>query len=237
MLRSIQTFLKQMAEGSARPAPMVLKELLQNADDAGATELSVILDQRNPRDGISPEYAALCQPALLVRNNSHFRLANEAGEDHDDFSAIRDVAGGHKRALATAAGRFGIGFNSVYFLTDTPILFSRTEIHIFDLLHGIFDANGWRFPLEDYRRDSGSLAGRVKEVLDWCLPKQVLESGSLGNLADLRQDYLQTVFRLPLRQSLEGTPALYEDRFPTEEHRLRILWEMADEAVPIHPFS
>ena len=112
VLKGIQTFLSQMAEGSARPAPMVLKELLQNADDAGATEVSVMLDQRTPRKDLSAEYATLCEPALLVRNNSHFRLGNEAGEEHDDFKAIRDVAGGHKRALATAAGRFGIGFNS-----------------------------------------------------------------------------------------------------------------------------
>lgn len=80
VLRSIQTFLRQMAEGSARPAPMVLKELLQNADDAGATEMSVILDERIPHDGLAPDYAALCQPALLVRNNSHFRLGSEAGK-------------------------------------------------------------------------------------------------------------------------------------------------------------
>lgn len=231
VLRSIQTFLRQMAEGSARPAPMVLKELLQNADDAGATEVSVILDQRTARDKLAPEYASLRQPALLVRNNSHFRLGSEAGQEHDDFKAIRDVAGGHKRALATAAGRFGIGFNSVYFLTDTPLLFLRSEIHIFDLLHNIFDANGWRFPLEDYRRDSGSLAGSLKEILEWCLPKQALESASLGNLAERREEYRQTVLRLPLRNSPEGSPALYEDRFPSEEHRRRLLLEMADEAV------
>ena len=231
VLRSIQTFLNQMAEGSTRPAPMVLKELLQNADDAGATEITVILDQRTPRAGLSAEYAALCEPSLLVRNNSHFRRGNEAGEEHDDFKAIRDVAGGHKRALATAAGRFGIGFNSVYFLTDTPVLFSRSEIHIFDLLHNIFDANGWRFPLDDYRKDSGSQAGPLKEILEWCFPRQALESASLGNLAQLGQDYRQTVFRLPLRNSAEGSPALYDARFPSDEHRLRLLLEMAEEAV------
>ena len=231
VLKGIQTFLSQMAEGSARPAPMVLKELLQNADDAGATEVSVMLDQRTPRKDLSAEYATLCEPALLVRNNSHFRLGNEAGEEHDDFKAIRDVAGGHKRALATAAGRFGIGFNSVYFLTDTPVLFSRSEIHIFDLLHNIFEANGWRFPLAQYPRDSGSQAGPLKEILEWCFPRQALESASLGNLAELRQDYRQTVFRLPLRNSAEGSPALFDARFPSDEHRHRLLLEMAEESV------
>src|SRR5437868_5779108 len=138
VLRSIQTFLSQMAEGGARPAPTVLKELLQNADDAGATEMSIVLDERKPRAGLCEDFALLFAPALLVRNNSPFRLASEVGSEHDDFKAICDVAGGHKRAQATAAGRFGIGFNSVYFLTDTPLLFSRREIHVFDLLHEIF---------------------------------------------------------------------------------------------------
>jgi len=42
VLWSNQTFLRQMAEGGARSAPTVLKELLQNADDAGVPDLSII---------------------------------------------------------------------------------------------------------------------------------------------------------------------------------------------------
>jgi hypothetical protein len=106
--RAFGTFLGQMAESGASLASMVLKELLQNADDAGATEMSVMLDQRPPHAGLPLEFASLCGPALLVRNNSPFRLASEVGAEHDDFTALCDVAGGHKRALATAAGRFGI---------------------------------------------------------------------------------------------------------------------------------
>jgi len=218
-----------MAEGGARPAPAVLKELLQNADDAGATEMSIILDEREPRPGLPPDYAPLWGPALFIRNNSPFRLASEVGPEHDDFSAIRDVAGGHKRAQATAAGRFGIGFNSVYFLTDTPMLVSRREIHVFDLLHEIFDANGWRFPIEDFRRDSGFREGAVKEVLDWCLPAAALATHSIGTIAsNPAEDYKQTVFRLPLRRSPEGAKALYDDRFPEAIDRRALLAEMAD---------
>src|ERR1051326_6003595 len=97
VLKSIQTFLKQMAEGGARPAPTVLKELLQNADDAGATELAIVLDERNGNrvSALCPEYAGLCSPALLVRNNRPFRLAGEVEAEHDDFTNILNVAGGH----------------------------------------------------------------------------------------------------------------------------------------------
>jgi hypothetical protein len=224
-----------MGGGGGRVACTVLKELLQNADDAGASEVSVLLDERDNRRVVElcPGYEALCTPALLVRNNRHFRLPGERkADDRGDFAAICDVAVGHKRAQATAAGRFGIGFNSVYFLTDTPLLFSRREIHIFDLLHRIFEDDGWRFPLDQFPRSSGSLVGPIKEVLDWCLPVAVLESDSLGNIAgDPRGDYMQSVFRLPLRQSQDGQAAIYDDRFGSEVDRNGVILDMIQEAV------
>jgi hypothetical protein len=127
VLKSIQTFLNQMmAEQGARAASTVIKEILQNADDAGASELAVILDERQPPSRFHDDYTGLVGPALIFRNNARFKLPGECPNETDDFSAIRDVASGHKRANATAAGRFGIGFNSVYFLTETPVLFRRS---------------------------------------------------------------------------------------------------------------
>lgn len=227
-------FPEANGRGGARPAPTVLKELLQNADDAGATELSIILDER---DGsrvslLCPEYAAICSPALLVRNNRPFRLASEVGLAHDDFSNILNVAGGHKWAQATAAGRFGIGFNSVYFLTDSPMIFSRREIHIFDLLKNLFGENGWRFQLDDFPRNAGTHTGPMKQVLEWCFPSAALQNISIGNIAgDANGDYKQTVFRLPLRRTQEGTRALYDDRFPEFQNRHFLLTDMAQEAA------
>jgi hypothetical protein len=230
VLRSIQTFLQQMAEGGARPAPTVIKELLQNADDAGATEIAVLLDERERPSAFSMGYADLLAPALLVRNNAHFKLPAELGPlDQDDFTAICDVAGGHKRAQATAAGRFGIGFNSVYFLTDTPIVFSRREAHIFDLLHKVFAVDGWRFPLDKYPAASGSRSGEAKAVLDWCLPAAALGGHSFGQIALDHRDYKETIFRLPLRSNNGIAQALYDDRFLHAADRLRVLTEMIDE--------
>jgi hypothetical protein len=231
LLRGIQMFLGQMAEGGAQAASTVIKELLQNADDAGATEMSLTLDERSLRNGLNQDYRVLCSPSLLVWHNSPFRLGTDPGSTWDDFAAICDVAGGHKWNQATAAGRFGIGFNSVYFLTDTPLIFSRNQIHVFDLLHEIIEDNGWKFRLEEYPKDSKSSVGSIKEVLDWCFPSQVLRAGSLGNLAEQGQHYRYTVFRLPLRQSADEFPALHPTRFPEPGHRRRILLEMADEAA------
>src|SRR5687768_10937405 len=104
--RAIRTFLAQMsAEPGFRCGGAVIKELIQNADDAGASELSVVLDEREVPSGFPPEYECLIRPALLVRNDAPFRKGEDA--ESDDFLAICDVAGGHKLQRATAAGRFG----------------------------------------------------------------------------------------------------------------------------------
>ena len=46
--RAIKGFLQQMAEGRSQLGPTVVKELMQNADDAGADSMSFILDERKP---------------------------------------------------------------------------------------------------------------------------------------------------------------------------------------------
>lgn len=198
--RAIQTFLGQMAEGGIGVAAAVIKELLQNADDAGATEVSVVLDERIPSNDLPDAYPPLLSPAILVRNNKPFKLRHEVGTDEtDDFTAICDVARGHKRALATAAGRFGIGFNSVYFLTDTPALFSRREVHVFDLLHRVFEGNSWKFSLDDFPRAAGALVGSVKNVVRWMFPNAALGQTTFDAVANSDTgDFRDAIIRLPL---------------------------------------
>ena len=56
----------------------LLKELLQNADDAKATKMYVIVDKRTHGKGsiLSKEWADLQGPAMLVWNNSIFSETN-----------------------------------------------------------------------------------------------------------------------------------------------------------------
>ena len=75
--RAIRSFLRQMAEGGTRVAPAVMKELIQNADDAGADVVWMVLDERIATRETSGEYSALCSPALVVGNNAPFRNASD----------------------------------------------------------------------------------------------------------------------------------------------------------------
>ena len=101
----LTTLLRLICE--AYPPNTCLRELLQNADDAGATEIEYILDS-NTYDGNPLLHEALAEyqgPALLARNNSVF-----TDEDLESLSAVGDS---RKRHDAESTGKFGQGFNSV----------------------------------------------------------------------------------------------------------------------------
>nr|MDK2851463.1 sacsin [Candidatus Cloacimonadota bacterium] len=231
IVRSIKTFLEQMAEGSAKPAPTVLKELLQNADDAGATEIEITLDARVLPKQWTP-YDLLLEPSLLVRNNAIFKSKEELEHrDKGDFEALLDVAGGHKTSDSVAAGRFGIGFNSVYFLTDNPVIFSRDEIHFLDLLHHFpfKGKNGWIFTLEEFPAEYGKSAGAIKNIIEICFPKTVLIQDTIGEMAHKKAMYKQSVFRLPIRTKHQASETLSDLTFKNEDIK-NLFNEMIDEA-------
>ncbi|MFC7498467.1 protein NO VEIN domain-containing protein [Enterovirga sp. GCM10030262] len=96
-------------------------ELIQNADDAGATTLRI--DARDE--------------ALAVTNNESFSRCSLAKKECDwstgdveasdgrrtcNFHAITRMGGRSKLGSEDQIGRFGIGFVSVYQITDTPIV-------------------------------------------------------------------------------------------------------------------
>lgn len=109
--RTIRTFLEQMASGGGFSfGAAVMKALVQNADAAGATELAVALDDRKGGRVLKEcqPYGPLFEPALLIRNDKPFRLAEEVeAGDQDDFRTICDVAGGHKRLNPTGCWTAG----------------------------------------------------------------------------------------------------------------------------------
>ena len=103
----------------------VLKELLQNADDAKVTKLYFIIDERKHGTNrvFSSEWKDLQGPALLVWNDKGFT--------EEDLVGIQKLGLGSKRTNAESIGQYGIGFNVVYHLTDCPSLLTGSTLCIF----------------------------------------------------------------------------------------------------------
>ncbi|WP_442580320.1 sacsin N-terminal ATP-binding-like domain-containing protein [Mesorhizobium sp. ASY16-5R] len=88
----------------------ILKELVQNADDAGASKLVVDL-----RPGVANAFNPLLRGAgLLIVNDGRFTKENEAGIRHVSASSKTDEMG--------SAGRFGLGQKSLFHLCDAFIV-------------------------------------------------------------------------------------------------------------------
>ena len=106
----------------------VLKELLQNADDACATEIHIVYDPRRHEStkivgtSFKPMHSS---PAICLYNNKPFTDA--------DIEGIQNVGVGGKTSDAATIGRFGMGFNSVYHLTDCPTFVTHNQkLCVFD---------------------------------------------------------------------------------------------------------
>ena len=99
-------------------ARYAMNEFLANADDAKATEFSILLDRggsrNNRRELISPAFESIqSSPSLVLYNN-----ATLSGED---FKGLIRVGRGGKGELPETHGRHGLGALSFYYFTDVRV--------------------------------------------------------------------------------------------------------------------
>lgn len=87
--------------------PTLCYELIQNADD---------VKDNNGNPAASCITFDICDNTLYVENDGVFRDI--------DFERMEKVSWGDKREEADTTGAFGIGFISVYQITDSPEIFS-----------------------------------------------------------------------------------------------------------------
>ena len=90
-----------------------MQELIQNADDAGATVVRFYIDGRDhpPRrwpESDSEEFMD-CGPALIAANDAVFT--------EKDWEGIQRLQDSVKAEDPFNVGKFGIGFNAVYHIT------------------------------------------------------------------------------------------------------------------------
>ena len=84
----------------------------QNCDDAGADKVLFLLDSSSyeATSCVSAEAAELQGPALV--------LASSRPLSNDDLRRMKQLGDSQKRADFAKAGRFGLGLNSLYHMSD-----------------------------------------------------------------------------------------------------------------------
>ena len=105
---------------------IVIQELIQNGEDAKASKISFILDERSyGTDSLLPKvegkegFARMQGPALFVYNNATFT--------EQDWRGIRNPRVGSKKEDPDKVGKFGMGFSSVYHVTGAITLKPLTQ--------------------------------------------------------------------------------------------------------------
>src|SRR6266498_2716924 len=113
-------------------------------------------------------------PAIWIYNDAEFTSK--------DFQSLIKLGVGGKSNDDTKIGRFGIGFNCAFHLTDLPSFVS-----------------GKYLPAQGYppRRHKGTRFNFIEKEFKKCFPDQCYPYEALG--CDFSKEFKGTLFRLPLR--------------------------------------
>ncbi|XP_017159125.1 sacsin-like, partial [Poecilia reticulata] len=189
----------------------ILKELIQNADDAEATEIHFIWDKRQhgKERTFGKSWNNLQGPALCVFNNKVF--------SDDDLKGIQQLGEGGKQNLQGKIGKYGIGFNSVYHLTDCPSILTG------DTFLCISDPTQKYIEIISDRPRHGIGYNLTEEFKEMCLdvyksflPDQfTLEAG--------------TMFRLPLRTSVNAENSELSQQNVTDEDMIELFSALSED--------
>ena len=199
----LRNILKEYKDGLT-----IIKEMIQNADDAEASEVNILYDTRNHTTDklLFKGMAESHGPALVVHNNAIFT--------NEDFANITKLAGATKKDKPLKIGKFGVGFCSVYHITDVPSFVSNDWLYIFDptLQH-----------LKGIVKNENQPGKRVKYSSKFLSStKQLAPYKGLFGFDTSKLTYSGTMFRFPFRKySSEISSTIYnKEVMKTLEHDL-----------------
>ncbi|EAL73013.1 hypothetical protein DDB_G0268848 [Dictyostelium discoideum AX4] len=168
------------------PESKIFRELIQNAEDARADTVIIKVDEGSyPNNGLlisndNQEIESskeLLGPSILIYNNATF-------QEHD-WEGICQISQGSKKENLKSVGNFGLGWNSVYHITDNPIVYSGNNVWFSDPNERM--SGGLFFDLDDeddYKKCFSFLEPFIQFKESNCNPKEYFNG---------------TIIRLPLR--------------------------------------
>ena len=210
---SIRNILRNYPEGTA-----ILKELIQNADDANATVVTFILDYRYHSCESLADQSLHCfqGPSLLIYNNAIFT--------EEDFKSIQRIGDSLKKSESnqTKIGRFGIGFNAVYHWTDLPSFISNRYLVLLDpqakYLPHVNPSNPGK--MVDWYNNPSIIAQYQDQFRPYIID-------GINNFTKL---FDGTLFRLPLRTKEQASSSLLSKRALTVVEANELLKNLQEEA-------
>ena len=190
------------------PIESTFNEFLANADDAGATKITWILDEcrqevHSSSSLLTPELKPFQGPALLVCNDAVF--------SKKDFAGFKDIGQGGKKDDVHSTGMFGRGALSMYHFTDVPMLLSSDSFLVLDPQQKVL-------PINYNRRRERKVGMKISlSAVNRFAPDQLAPFLGLTNFVAGSDYYRGTIFRFPLRalqaQTLLRDRLQYVDAF------------------------
>ncbi len=189
----------------------ILKELIQNADDAKATRVEITLDWRNHEVKELPDdrMVRLMGLAMLVYNDRVFT--------DKDFDSIRSLGQSEKAGDLQKTGRFGVGFNAIYHVTDFPSFVSRDRLIFFDPHGAAIPGTSRQEPGREWNLAEAKWYEKYPDFM------QVYAAGGLP-FGD--NNFQGTLFRLPLRTTESAKNSEIRKQAFTESNVKELLDEL-----------
>ncbi|KAK7462028.1 hypothetical protein BaRGS_00038557, partial [Batillaria attramentaria] len=166
----------------------ILKEMIQNAEDAGAAKLKIVADMREFHHDIPPETVAQ-RPYLSFFKGPALCVYNDEVFSDNDWKGIRMLHLSVKEKDPLKVGRFGLGFKSVFHLTDRVVILSGDYILYMDPFK---NENSYCT-----RKRLSKLSGPELEAILHCVEASVFGISR----ETFRRSFRGTLFWFPLRQA------------------------------------
>ncbi|CAG8530439.1 10732_t:CDS:10 [Racocetra fulgida] len=188
----------------SEPLTARIRNIINNADDAGARKFYLIADDRsfNTRSPdtslLTPEMDVWQGPALWIYNDSEFT--------EKDFKSLRNLGRSEKSKDNTKIGRFGIGLNCCYHISDVISFVSGEYITFLDPSQKWLPKTG-----NPPRKPRGIRINFIekdfkKRYSDQAKPYMNIEG------CDFSKRFNGTLFRIPLRTRLLATQSEISDK-------------------------